>query len=282
MRRAMLVMPLVLLLIGGLEASFIERFSIDAGYGCESWKTDLADMKTYLSMEDTSFDYPFTGEDIALENEAKDFYNRVHNFGLDIGFEAVKGLELNAGAGLAVIQLETREVYGEGIDTVVGNLIDTKEPGFYVKGGLEFRLPVYRALFIAASPEVYYTAIRDMNYVDPEADDIPASYELLDRKLSEDVLAWEGSVLAGLDLGWISPYIGGRYQGFRQHVEHDQTFLDLSEETRIYEEDLYFAPSFWAAGIAGLSFSVARNTHLVLEGSMGKGFSISSRLEIGL
>jgi hypothetical protein len=286
MRKAMLVViPLVLLLTNGIYASFIEKFSVDASYGYESWDADLDTLVFFLTIGDASGEIPFTEEEIAWENETQNFYNRIHNFGLDIGYEVINGLSVNAGAGLAVIQLETREVYEEGIDTVVDYLVDTREPGFYLKGGLDFRLPVYRALYVAASPQVSYTMIRDMNLVDPDDDEIPEVYELLERSLNENVLSWSGSVLAGLDLGWISPYIGGRYQGFRQHVAHDQTFLEITETDTtmiIHDEEMYFAPSFWAAGIAGLSFRIAEHLYLDLEGSMGKGFAITTRLKIGL
>ena len=283
MRRAMLVViPLVLLLAGGVHASFIERFSVDASYGYESWDAELDTLVFFLTIGDASGEIPFTEEEIAWENETQNFYNRIHNFGLDIGFEVVNVLSVNAGAGLAVIQLETREVYEEGIDTVVDYLIDTKEPGFYLKGGLDFRLPIYRALYLSASPQVSYTMIRDMNLVDPDDDEIPEVYELLERSLNEDVLSWQGSLVTGLDLGWITPYIGGRYQGFRQHVAHDQTFLEMTGDTIIHDEEMYFAPSFWAAGIAGLEFRITEHLYLDLEGSLGQGFSIASRLKIGL
>lgn len=286
MRKAMLVIiPLVILFAGGLDASFIENLSVNASYGYESWDAELSDLELFLTIGDASGEIPFTEEEIAWENEAQNFYNRIHNFGLDLSFEVVKGLEINAGAGLAVIQLETREVYEEGVDTVVDYLVDTKEPGFYLKGGLDFRLPIYRALFVAASPQVSYTMIRDMNLVDPDDDEIPEVYELLERSLNEDVLSWQGSLVTGLDLGWISPYIGGRYQGFRQHVAHDQTFLEMTETDTtmiIHDEELYFKPSFWVAGIAGLSFRIAEHLSLDLEGSMGQGFAITTRLKIGL
>ncbi|MBA7611232.1 hypothetical protein ES703_18452 [subsurface metagenome] len=286
MRRAMLVIiPLVFVLTGSLHASFIERFSVDASYGFESWDAELDTLELFLTIGDASGEIPFTEEEIAWENEICNFYNRIHNFGLDLGFKVIKGLTINAGAGLAVIQLETREVYEEGVDTVVENLIDTKEPGFYLKVGLEFRLPIYRALFVAASPQVSYTMIRDMNLVDPDDDEVPEVYELLERSLNEDVLAWQGSLITGLDFGWINPYIGGRYQGFRQHVAHDQTFLEMTETDTtmiIHDEEMYFKPSFWAAGIAGLEFRIAEHLHLSLEGSMGQGFSVASKLKIGL
>lgn len=283
MRKAMLVViPLVLLLTNGIYASFIERFSVGASYGYESWDAELDTLVFFLTIGDAAGEIPFTEEEIAWENETNNFYNRIHNFGLDIGYEIIKGLEINAGAGLAVIQLEKREVYEEGIDTVVDYLIDTKEPGFYLKGGLDFRLPIYRALYLSASPQVSYTMIRDMNLVDPDDDEIPEVYELLERSLNENVLSWSGTLVTGLDFGWINPYLGGRYQGFRQHVAHDQTFLEMTGETIIHDEDMYFAPYFWAAGIAGLSFRIAEHLSLDLEGSMGQGFSVASRLKIGL
>jgi hypothetical protein len=285
MRKAMVVIPLVILLVGGLEASFLERFSVDASYGYESWDAELDTLVFFLTVGDASGEIPVTEEEIAWENEINNFYNRIHNFGLDIGFEVIKGLSVNAGAGLAVIQLEKREVYEEGIDTVVDNLVDTKEPGFYLKGGLDYHLPIYGALYLSASPQVSYTMIRNMNLVDPDDDEIAEVDELLERSLDEDVLAWSGTLVTGLDFGWINPYIGGRYQGFRQHVAHYQTLQENVSDTiiqKIYDEDMYFTPSFWAAGIAGLELKIVENVHLALEGSMGQGFSVTSRLKIGL
>ena len=68
-------------------------------------------------------------------------------------------------------------------------------------------------------------------------------------------------------------------------MAHDQTFLEMTETDTtmiIHDEEMYFKPSFWAAGIAGLEFRIAEHLHLSLEGSMGQGFSVASKLKIGL
>lgn len=287
MRRAMLVViPLVIFLAGGLRASFLERLSINAGYDYQSWDTDLDTIELVFTLDDYTDSEEITTEEIDLENERKNYYNQIHNFGLDIGYVVIKGLEVNAGAGLAVIQLETRGVIKpdttEPFEEEIDNLMDTKVPGFYVKGGLNFRLPVYRMLYVSVSPEVSYTLIRDMNVIDPDNDDIPTTYELQEMTLDQDVLAWQGSVLAGLDFGWISPYVGGRYKGFRQHLAHDESFIAFGDLPLEHDWELYFKPSSVFVGLAGISLRIAKHAHLELEGSMGKGFSIASKLRISL
>ena len=286
MRKTMLVViPLVILLAGALHASFLEKLSINADYGYQSWDTDLDTAELVFTIDDYTDYEEITTEDIDLKNERNNYYNQIHNFGLDIGYVVIKGLSVNAGAGLAVIQLETREVIQpdttEPFEEEIDNLMDTKIPGFYVKGGLNFRLPVYRMLYVSVSPEVSYTRIRDMNVIDPDNDDNPTFYELQESRLDQDVLAWQGSLLAGLDFGWISPYVGGRYHGFRQHMAHDESFLVVSE-TRDHNWELYFKPSSMFTGLAGITLRIARHAHLELEGSLGEGFSIASKLRITL
>jgi hypothetical protein len=286
MRKAMVVILLVTLLAGNLHASFLEKFSINAGYDYQSWDTDLDTMELVFTLDDYTDSEEITTEDIDLDNERNNYYNQIHNFGLDIGYVIIKGLSVNAGAGLAVIQLETREVIRsdttEPYEEEIDNLMDTKIPGFYVKGGLDFRLPVYRMLYVSISPEVSYTLIRDMNVIDPDNDDIPTAYELQKMRLDQDVLAWQGSVLAGLDFGWVSPYVGGRYHAFRQHMAHDESFTAFGDMPLEHDWELYFKPSSVFVGLAGISFRIAKHVHLDLEGSLGKGFSITSKLRISL
>lgn len=234
-------------------------------------------------MGDTTKEIPVTTEEIDLQNESNDILAHSHVFGPAISLEIIKGLTVNVGAGLSFVRTAIYRM--DTVGTPEGSpdhIYDTDRAGLYAKGGLEFRLPIYKGLFLAAAPEVSYHRIRRMHSIDPDNDYVPVNWTMLDYTVHQNAISWRGDLLTGLDLGWIIPYIGGRYQDFRHHIALDETYLDTQGDTIIHDLDIYHKPSFWATGLAGISFRITKDTRLVIEGSFGKGLAIASKLEIGL
>ena len=197
-------------------------------------------------------------------------------------YKVMEKLSIRGGAGLAMLQQETKRLDEEGIDF----RIDTNNPGFYISGGLTFRFFPFNRLFLSTSPEVSYISLRNMHAIDSDNDDDISE----DYTLNQDMFLWKTPLQMGLDLGWLTPYLGGCYQGFRQHIDFDETLLEESEEGEVEEvvekatvdREMYFRPCFAFTGLVGFSIPIGRGNLLSFEAEVGKGFSISSKLSLGL
>lgn len=282
MKKVMVVViPLSLLLATSAEGSFLERFSLQVDYGFSNWETVFDSLSIVTIQGDSTIEYGSTPQDIDWSNEHYDFYNRGHNFGLGLGVKMTEWLRLDAGAGLAFIGTETYDVdYEETPDTnerMLDFIFINGKPGFYLSGGLNFHLPLYKGLFISASPGISYMSIRNMHAVDSDHDGRIAD----DYTVHQDMLAWKADLITGYDLGWLSPYIGGRYVGFRQHVDFDETEDYFGEEVT-YDRETFLKPGSCFAGLAGIRIPIGVGNALCVEAALGKGFSITTGLQFGL
>jgi len=214
-------------------------------------------------------------------NEHYDFYNLGHNFGLGVGVQITEWLSLDAGAGLAFLGIETFDVdYEETPDTnerTLDFVFINDRPGLYVSGGLDFRLSMFKGLFVSAAPGVSYTRIQGMHALDPDQDGQIAD----DYTVHQDMLAWKADLTTGYDLGWLTPYIGGRYVGFRQHVDYDETEDYYGEEVS-YDRESFLKPELSFAGLAGVTIPISPNNALLIEAVIGNGLAINAGLRFGL
>ena len=277
----LVVIPLMLALPIKSEDSFLNRLSFRVDYGYENWQAVFDSMSILTLQGDSTIEYNSTKKDIDWNNEHYDFYDHTYNFGFGVGLKVAKGLTLNAGAGLSFLRIETYDVdYEETTDTderVLDFVFINQKPGFYVSGGLDFHFPLYKGLSISALPEISYLSIRDMQAIDPDHDgDIPDDYTV-----HQEMFLWNIDLVTSYDFGRLSPYIGGRYLGFRQNVDYDETEDYFGEEVS-YDRETFLKPQLSFAGIAGLRIGMGTNNALSLEAALGKGFSISTRLQFGL
>ncbi len=282
MKKVMLVvipLSLGLLLPTGLPGSALERLSFHADYGYENWQADFQAASIVTHTEDGLSEYKYTEEDVGWNNANYNFYDHAYNFGLGIGLRVIKGLNLNAGAGLCFSRIETYDVdypYTSLDETALDQLFNTHEPGFYLSGGLDYSLPVYKRLSVRASPGIRFTPTQNLHISDPDKDGaVPEEYTL-----HQDVFSWNFGLVADLDLGGIVPFVGGRYQGFRQHVDYDETDYSSGEEV-VYDREAFLKPSFDFAGLAGIRIALGAQNSLALEAALGKGFSLSTNFQIG-
>ena len=281
MRKTVLVViTLSLPAFAGAEGSFLDRLTLGVDYGYSNWETAFHSLSITTLQGDSAMEYSSTQEDIDWNNEHYDFYNLGHDFGLGVGVKITEWLRLDAGAGLAFLRIETYDVdYDETPDTnerALDFAFINNRPGFYVSGGLDFHLPLLDDLFVSATPGIGYTRIRGMHALDPDHDGLIAD----DYSVHQDMLAWKADLIAVYDLGRSSPYIGGRYMGFRQHVDFDE-IEDLFGEEVSYERESSLEPASSFAGLAGISIPVGANA-LSIEAAFGNGFAITAKLRFGL
>jgi hypothetical protein len=282
MRKPMLVfVVLSLLVFTGARGSFIQNLTLKVDYEYANWETTFDSLSITTIQGDSTEEYFSTQEDIDWNNEHYDFYNLGHNFGLGVGVQITQWLSLDAGAGLAFLGIETFDVdYAETPDTnerTLDFVFINDRPGFYVSGDLDFSVPLFKGLFVSAAPGMSYTRIQDMHAIDPDHD----SYIADDYTVHLDMLAWKADLISGYDLGWLTPYIGGRYVGFRQHVDFDET-EDYSGEDITYDRESFLRPGLSFAGLAGVIIPIGPNNALSLEAAIGKGFAVTAGLRFGL
>ncbi len=281
MERVVVIISLILALSGKSENSFLNRFSFRIDYGYENWEAVFDSLSILTQQGDSTIEYNSTKEDIEWNNEHYDFYDHTCNFGFGVGLKVAKGLTLNGGAGLAFLWIETYDVdYEETPDTnerTLDFLFINHKPGFYLSGGLNLRLPLYKGFSLSVSPEVSFLRIQNMHAIDPDHDgEISDNYTV-----HQDMLLWKTDLSISYDFSRLSPYIGGRYYGFRQHVNYDETEDSFGEEI-FYDREAFLKPQLFFAGIGGLGISIGTNNILSFDTALGKGFSISIKLQFGL
>jgi hypothetical protein len=282
MKKTMLVIiSLGLLVLTRANGSFLERLSLQVDYGYSNWETVFDSLSITTIYADSVVEYGSTQEYIDWSNEHYDFYNRGHNFGLGLGAKLTEWLRLDAGAGLAFLGTETYDVdYEETPDTnerMLDLIFINHKPGFYVSGDLNFHLPLYKGFFVSALPGISYTHIQNMHAVDPDHDGWIAE----DYTVHQDMLAWNADLITGYDFDWLSVYIGGRYMGFRQHVDFDETEDYFGEEIT-YDRETFLKPGLSFAGLAGVRIPIGVGNALCVEAAIGKGLAITTGLQFGL
>lgn len=256
-----------------------ERFAVHADYGYENWQADFEAASILTRRGDSTATYDYTAEDITWNNANYDFLDHSFNFGLGIGMKVVKGLKLKAGAGLSFPRIETFDVdYPDTPldETALDQFFSTRDPGFYLSGGLEYSLPLNKFLSVRASPGIRFMRTQNLHISDPDRDFAVPDFYIL----HQDILSWSAALAADFDLGGITPYVGGRYQGFRQHVDYDETDYSSGEEV-VYDREAYLQPTLPFAGLAGIRIPLGKQNSLGLEAALGKGFSVATHFQIG-